>query len=131
MHAMGNFCGIGHPSIAVIPDTEAGPQYAQQVIAFFTRFLATLAFVAAGLWVALPAAVVTTVTPAHAEDVPCSCCDEQPAIGGGVACPGCQIGVPTGSASPPSHLVVTAAWSVRVTTETTGVDPVPAEPPPR
>lgn len=131
MHVMGNFCGIGHPSMVATPDTGAGSQYAQQVFAFFTRFLATLAFVAAGLWVALPAVVVTTVTPAHAEGVPCSCCDEQPAIGGGVACPGCQVGVLTGSAWPPSNLVITAAWSVHVATETTGVDPVPAEPPPR
>lgn len=131
MHVMGNFCGIGRPSMAATADTEAGPQYAQQVFAFFTRFLATLAFVAAGLWVVLPAVVGTTATPAHAEGVPCSCCDEQSAIGGGVACPGCQVGVPTGSAWPPSHLVVTAAWSVHVATQTTGVDPVPAEPPPR
>lgn len=113
------------------PDKGAEPQYAQHVLGYFTRIFATLAFVAAGLWVALPAVVVTTVTPAHAEGVPCSCCDEQPAMGGGIACPGCQVGVPTGSAWPPSHLVVTAAWSVRVATETTGVDPVPAEPPPR
>ena len=113
------------------PDRQAGPRYAQKMPGFFSRFLAILAFVAAGLWVALPAVVVTAVTPAHAEGVPCSCCDEQPAIGGGVACPGCQVGVPTGSAWPASHLVVTAAWSANVATETTGVDPVPAEPPPR
>lgn len=97
----------------------------------FSRFLAILALVAAGLWVALPAVAVTTVTPAHAEGVPCSCCDEQPAIGGGVACPGCQVGVPTGSARPPRHLFVSAAWSVHVASETTGLDPLPAEPPPR
>lgn len=126
---VGNICGIGPASMVATPDTDAGPQYAQQVFAFSTRFLATLAFVAAGLWVVLP--VVTMATPAHAESVPCSCCDEQPAIGGGVACPGCQVGVPTGSVWPPSRLVVTAAWSVHVAPETTGVDPVPAEPPPR
>lgn len=127
--------------MAATPDTDAGPQYAQQVFAFSTRFLAILAFVAAGLWVVLPAVVVTMATPTptpthththtHTESVPCSCCDEQPAIGGGVACPGCQVGVPTGSVWPPSRLVVTAAWSVHVAPETTGVDPVPAEPPPR
>lgn len=131
MHVLGNFFGIYLPSVAATPDTEAVPQYAQQVFAFFTRFLATLAFVAAGLWVVLPAVVVTTLTPAHAEGVPCSCCDEQPAIGGGVACPGCQVGVPTGSAWPLSELVVAAAWSVHVAMETTGVDSLPAEPPPR
>lgn len=101
------------------------------MFAFFTRFLATLAFVAAGLWVVLPAVVVTSVTPAHADGVPCSCCDEQPAIGGGVACPGCQVGVLMGSEWPARDLILAAAWSVGVVTETAGIDPVPAEPPPR
>lgn len=113
------------------PDRKAGPRYPRDVFGFFKRSLAILAFVAAALWVVLPAVVMTTVTPAHAEGVPCSCCDEQPAIGGGVACPGCQVGVPTGSVRLSRNMVATAAWSVHVASETTGLDPLPAEPPPR
>lgn len=123
-------CGLA-PKQAAGPDREPGSTYARRVITFVTRILATLALVAAGLWVVLPAVVVVSATPAHAESVPCSCCDEQPAIGGGIACPGCQVGVPMGTALPARHLILTAAWSMGVATETAGIAPVPAEPPPR
>lgn len=101
------------------------------MVAFVTRFVATLALLAAAFWVTLPAVVVASATPAHAENAPCSCCEGQAALGGGVACVSCQVGVPAEGMLPCRHAIVTAAWSNYVVMGTTGLNPAPAEPPPR
>jgi hypothetical protein len=101
------------------------------VIALVTRIAATLALLAAGFWVALPVVVVASTTSAHAESTPCACCEEQAALGGIIACVSCQVGVPAESAPPVRHAAVTAAWLNGATTLAPGIDPAPAEPPPR
>lgn len=93
--------------------------------------MATVALVAAGFWLAVPAAVVAAATPAHTENVPCSCCEGQAALGGAVACPSCQVGVPAGNEMPVRHASVTAAWPGSAAMGADGIDPAPAEPPPR
>jgi hypothetical protein len=101
------------------------------VIALVTRIAATLALLAAGFWVVLPVVAVASTTSAHAESTPCSCCEEKAALGGIVACPSCQVGVPAVSAPPARHAIVTAAWLNGAATLVPGIDPAPAEPPPR
>jgi hypothetical protein len=101
------------------------------MITFATRILSTLAVVAAMLWVAFPAIVVAAANPAHAEGEPCPCCDGQAALGAVVACPGCQVGTPAETALPVAALTVTTAWLGVMSTSATGIDPAPAEPPPR
>jgi hypothetical protein len=101
------------------------------VITLATRLLSTLALVAAMLWAAFPAVVVAAANPAHTAGEPCPCCDGQAALGGVIACPGCQVGTPTQTALPIAQLPVTVAWLGMITTSATGIDPAPAEPPPR
>jgi hypothetical protein len=101
------------------------------VITLATRILSTLALVAAMLWVAFPAVVVGAANLAHTEGEPCPCCDGQAALGGVIACAGCQVGTPAETALPTSQLTVTIAWLGVMTTSATGIDPAPAEPPPR
>ena len=113
------------------PDRDSGHAYPEKVIAFVTRIAATLALLAAGFWVALPAVVVASTPPAHAERAPCSCCEGQAALGGIIACASCQVGVPADSAPPVRQAIVTAAWLNGATTLVPGIDPAPAEPPPR
>jgi len=98
------------------------------VITLATRILSTLALVATVLWVAFPAIVVAAANPAHE---PCSCCEGQAALGGVIACPACQVGTPAETALPVAALAVTVAWLGVMTASATGIDPAPAEPPPR
>jgi hypothetical protein len=93
--------------------------------------ISTLALVAAGFWVVLPAAVALSANAAQSESEPCSCCHDQPALGGIVACPGCQVGAIAESALPVSPVTYAAAWFDVLSVRTSGIDPAPAEPPPR
>ena len=86
---------------------------------------------AAVLWVAFPAVVVAAVSPAHSEGDPCPCCDGQAALGAVVACASCQAGTLAGIALPIRESVVTEAWRGTMTASAMGIDPAPAEPPPR
>ena len=95
------------------------------------RILSTLALVAAALWVAFPAVVVASATPAHVEGDPCPCCDGQATLGGVIACPACQVGTSAEAAVPVPAFTVTTAWMGAVTDQATGINPAPAEPPPR
>lgn len=101
------------------------------VISFVTRLAAILALLTAGFWVALPVVIVASTMPAHAESAPCACCEEQQALNSVIACVSCQIGVSAESALPVRHDVITAAWRGGPTTLASGIDPAPAEPPPR
>ena len=101
------------------------------MITLATRVLSTLALVAAVLWVAFPAVVVASASPAHVEGEPCPCCEGQAALGAVIACPACQVGTPEETALPIPRLAVTTAWLGVTTASVTGIDPAPAEPPPR
>jgi len=101
------------------------------VFVLAARLLSTLALVAAVLWAAFPAVVVASVTPAHTESEPCPCCEGKAALGGVIACPGCQVGTPVEAALPVPALAVTKAWLGTLTAFAAGIDPHPAEPPPR
>jgi hypothetical protein len=113
------------------PDRASRSPYPCRVITLATRILSTLALVAAMLWVAFPSVVVAAANPAHMEGEPCPCCDGQAALGGIIACPACQVGTPAATVPPIAPLTVTIAWLGVVTGSVTGIDPAPAEPPPR
>ena len=113
------------------PDSASRPSYPRSVITLATRILSTLALVAAVLWVAFPAVVVAAANLAHSEGEPCPCCDGQAALGGVIACPGCQVGTTAETVLALAELTVTTAWLGAMTASATGIDPAPAEPPPR
>jgi hypothetical protein len=101
------------------------------VIKFVPRILSCLALLAAMLWVALPAVVVAAAPPAQVEGEACPCCAGKAALGGILACPGCQAGIAaeSGLAAPPTF--TNSAWLACPSTTGTGIEPSPAEPPPR
>jgi hypothetical protein len=101
------------------------------VIAFVARIVSILALVAATLWVALPAAVVASANAAHAESGDCPCCEGQATAASIVACPSCPASTPADGALPLRYITVTAAWLALPATSAAGIDPAPAEPPPR
>ena len=113
------------------PDRASRHSYPCRMITLAARMLSALALVAAALWVAFPAVVVASANPAHVEGEPCPCCDGQAALGGVVACPACQVGTPTEAAFPIPTLIVTTAWLGATADSANGIDPAPAEPPPR
>ena len=95
-----------------------------------TRILSRLALIAAMLWIALPA-IVVAANPAQIDGEACPCCEGKAALGAIFACPGCQAGIATESGGAAPQTVTTAAWLVCLSTTGTGVEPTPAEPPPR
>lgn len=113
------------------PDRASRHSYPYGVITLAKRILSTLALVAAALWVAFPAVVVAAANPAHVEGEPCPCCDGQATLGSVIACPGCQVGTPAEAALPIPPFAVTTAWLGMAIVSATGIDPAPAEPPPR
>lgn len=100
------------------------------VIAVLARIVSTVALAAAVLWVALPALVVASASAAQAEGGDCPCCEAQ-AAAGIVACPSCPAGTPDEGALPLRYSTVAAAWLALSPASVAGIDPAPAEPPPR
>jgi hypothetical protein len=101
------------------------------VIKVVTRILSSLALLAAMLWVALPAVVVAAATPAQIEGEACPCCEGKAALGAILVCPGCQAGIAAESGLAALQSFTNAAWLVGPPAIVTGIEPVPAEPPPR
>jgi len=102
------------------------------VIVFVARVVSTVALAVAVLWVALPAIVVASASAAHAQGDDCPCCEVQAATAGIVACPSCPAGTPDDGALPLRYIAGVAAWLVlSPALSATGIDPAPAEPPPR
>lgn len=109
---------------------EKGPDMEHAGMTMLARLTSCLALIATMLWVAVPAVVVAAASPAQVEGEACPCCDGLAALTSAVACPGCQA-APSGAALPIRHSVVTAAWLGGVDITGTGIEPMPAEPPPR
>jgi len=101
------------------------------VIKIAARFLSCLALLAAMLWVALPAVVVAAAAPVQTEGEACPCCDGKAALGAILACPGCQAGIAAESGLAALPTITTVAWLTFPSTTGTGIEPSPAEPPPR
>jgi len=101
------------------------------LIKIATRFLSCLALLAAMLWVALPAVVVAAAAPAEIEGEACPCCEGKAALGAILACPGCQAGIAAEGELAAPQTFTNAAWLIGPSTTGTGIEPTPAEPPPR
>jgi hypothetical protein len=95
------------------------------------RLLAILALVATALWAAFPGVVVAAVNPASGQEEPCPCCDDRAALAGVVACPACQVGTLPGRSPAVATVAVTTPWLAIAPAPVLGIDPAPAEPPPR
>jgi hypothetical protein len=92
--------------------------------------MSMLALVATVLWVAFPV-VMASANAAHSNGETCSCCEEQAALGGVIACPGCQVETPAETVLPIAELAVTTAWLGTMTASATAIDLASPEPPPR
>ncbi len=112
------------------PDSAAGSAYRAGVINTATRLLRCVALLAALAWVAFPVAVVAAASMSEMQGEPCPCCDGKAATGAVIACSGCQAGMPSIAASTPPAIVA-IAWIALPGIRFTGIDPTPAEPPPR
>lgn len=111
---------------------RSGPiAYRRSVSAFFSRIVPAFVLFAALAWIVLPAAVFASPRAAHVEGEACPCCDGPATVGPIVACPGCQAATPVDGGLPISCRTFTAAWIETSDVYVTGLDPAPAEPPPR
>jgi hypothetical protein len=101
------------------------------VIKIATRFLSRLALLAAMLWVTLPAVIVAAAAPTQIEGDACPCCEGKAALGAILACAACQAGIAGEGTLAAPQTFISAAWLIGPATTGTGVEPSPAEPPPR
>jgi len=101
------------------------------VIKILTRVLSCLALLAAVSWVALPAIVVAAAPAAQTAGEACPCCDGKAAFGAILACPGCQAGIAAEGVRAAPQMFTNTAWLIGPSTTGSGVEPTPAEPPPR
>ena len=101
------------------------------MIKMLTRVLSCLALLAAVSWVALPAIVVAAAPAAQIEGEACPCCEGKAALGAILACPGCQAGIAAEAGLAAPQTFTSVAWLIYPATTGTGVEPSPAEPPPR
>jgi hypothetical protein len=116
---------------AAAPDRGGKQGYPDGVIQIATRLLSCFALVAAMLWVAVPAVVMASAASAQLEGEACPCCEGKAALGTILACPGCQAGMTADSGLTAPQTITTAAWLIGPSTIATGIEPAPAEPPPR
>ena len=94
-----------------------------------SRLMACLGLVSTLLWVAAPA--VAAAWPTSHKSDSCACCDMADAVVDGIGCPGCQAAPAEQAAAPASWLVASFAWSSRAPAVFDGIEPQPADPPPR
>lgn len=99
--------------------------------AFATRILSVFALVAALTWIVFPAVVFASTSASHVQGDACPCCDGAAALGTIIACPGCQAAAPADIGLSIPCRSFSAVWIAAPGARVTGIDPVPADPPPR
>lgn len=100
-------------------------------MAIVFRFSRVFLLFAALIWIVLPVAVIAAPQARQVEGEACPCCDGPATIGPIMACPGCQAATPADNGLPLHRFKSSFAWTETVVVRVTGVDPAPAEPPPR
>lgn len=100
-------------------------------MAVFSRIISAFVLFAALAWVALPLAAYAPAKANFDEAEACPCCDAPAALSPIMACPGCQVAAPVNNGLPGPDWTFSPAWTETVTASVTGIDPAPAEPPPR
>lgn len=98
---------------------------------FFSRIVAAFVLFATLAWIALPAAVFASPRAAHVEGDACPCCDGPAIVGPIMACAGCQAATPADDGLPIPYRTFSPVWTETISTRAAGIDPAPAEPPPR
>jgi len=96
------------------------------------RFLGLVAVLAALQWASLPTLAASgLLSSADAAGQSCPCCDDVALTTGNVVCVACYVGL-EGNGAP--HYAVnwrSLSWLVPLNAGLAGVEPQPAEPPPR
>ena len=113
------------------PDSANPIAYPRNVTAFITRIASAFALIAALTWIVFPAVVFASTSANHVERDACPCCDGAAALGTIIACPGCQAAAPADIGLSIPYRTFSAVWLGVPGATFAGIDPVPAEPPPR
>ncbi len=126
-------CGNGIVGVpqAIGPDSANPIAYPRNVTAFAARIVSAFALVAALTWIVFPAVVFASTSTSHVEGDACPCCDGAAALGTIIACPGCQAAAPADIGVSTPYRTFSAVWLGAPGATFAGIDPVPAEPPPR
>lgn len=112
-------------------DSTDSIAYARRVSAFFSRIVQAFVLLAALTWIVLPVAVFASPRTTYVEGDACPCCDGPATVGPIMACPGCQAAIPTDDGLPVRHWALSTAWIRPLSAAFSGINPAPAEPPPR
>lgn len=99
--------------------------------AFAARIVSVFALVAALTWIVFPAVVFASTSASHVEGDACPCCDGAATLGTIMACPGCQTAAPADIGLSIPYRSFSAVRLGAPDATFAGIDPVPAEPPPR
>jgi len=100
-------------------------------MAILSRILSSIVLFAALAWIVVPVAVFAAPKASHVEGEACPCCDGPATVGPIMACPGCLFAAPADSGLRVPCRTSSTAWNDPITASVTGIDTVPAEPPPR
>ena len=122
------------PRVAMLVKSEPWEPpgaYPRNVMALLSRIISVIVLFAAFAWIALPVAAYASPKVSHGEGETCPCCDAPAALGPIMACPSCQVAAPVNSGLPGPDWTFSLAWTETDTASVTGIDPAPAEPPPR
>jgi hypothetical protein len=101
------------------------------LMAHVSRIVSAFVLFAALAWIALPGAVFAAPTANPAGGEACPCCDGLASAGPVLACPGCQAATPAEGELPGPARTVSRAWTRTIVAGVAGIEPAPAEPPPR
>lgn len=113
------------------PCGPSGIAYRWNLMAHVCRIFSAFVLFAAFAWIVLPVAVFAAPAASQAEGEACPCCDGLASVGPIMACPGCQAATPAAGGLPGPARLVSLAWTVTIAARVAGIDPAPAEPPPR
>lgn len=100
-------------------------------MAHVSRIVSVFVLFAALAWIVQSVAVFAAPAVNLAEGEACPCCDGLAPAGPIMACPGCQAATPAEGGLPGPARPVSLAWTVTIVASVAGIDPAPAEPPPR
>jgi hypothetical protein len=100
-------------------------------MAILSRIVSAFVLFAAIAWIVLPVAAFAAPKASYAGGEVCPCCDGPATVGPIMACPGCQAATPADDGLPDRDRTFSLAWTETITAGVVGIDPAPAEPPPR
>jgi hypothetical protein len=100
-------------------------------MAILSRILSCIVLFAALAWIVVPVAGFAAPKASHVQGEACPCCDGPATAGPIMACPGCLVAAPADGGLRLPCRTFSAAWNDPIAASVSGIDTVPAEPPPR